>query len=184
MNGHRNGYHFIGRDTFPGERETAWCQDVAKKKPLHSAVALAKSVQGIKLTEIVRQTAREIRLGNRLQNVFSSEFQRYAIHFAFDEPRLGELAAVFIDRNGTNLPGPVVDIPKQPPMKQPQVVEVERSREAVPIQNQLSAQCSAALHRTEAFRVPNAESIRQAFGPWYEVWIVRYVARLPVRPSP
>jgi hypothetical protein len=64
------------------------------------------------------------------------------------------------------------------------VVEVERSREAVPIQNQLSAQCSAALHRTEAFRVPNAESIRQAFGPWYEVWIVRYVARLPVRPSP
>ena len=184
MNGNRDGDHLIGRDPFPGERETARCQDVPKKKPLHSAVTLTKRVQGIKLAEIVRQAAREIRRGNRLQHVFTSEFQRYAIHLAFDETGLGELAAVFVDRDGTNLPGPIVDIFKEPPMKQPQVIEVERSREAVPSQDELSAQCRAALHRTKALRVPNAESIRQAFGPWYEVRIVRYVARLPVRPSP
>ena len=69
-------------------------------------------------------------------------------------------------------------------MKQPQVVEIECSPETMSSQNQLSTKRRTALHRTEALRITNTESIRQAFGSGDEVWIVRYVARLPSRLSP
>ena len=76
------------------------------------------------------------------------EFRCDSGHFALDETRLRKLAAVFVNRDSTNLAGPIVDISEEPPVKQAQVIEIKRSAESMPSQTQLTTKGSATFERS------------------------------------
>ena len=135
---------------------------------LRPAVALAKRMDVIDITDDDAGLAREFIRAPALQEFSLHQTARHVVHSSLNVASELKLMAAFADLDRAQLACPIVDVLKQVAVNGAEMSKIERP-DGYTFRNSISHQ--AALDSIKPSRIRNAKAITKDFGAGNEVWI-------------